>query len=435
MLKKVLVAHLLLMFTSSCQQSQHPKNQKYKPNILLILADDVGQEVLGSYGGTSYTTTHLNQLALSGLRFDHAYSMPVCHTSRLCLITGQYPFRLENPSWGTFPKSWEQRTLPNLLKKAGYATAIAGKWQLALLKDDVEHPFRLGFDEYSLFGWHEGPRYYSPLIWENGKIRSNTTNHYGPDIYVEFLINFMKRNLNQPFFAYYSMALCHDVTDDLKEPVPFGPHGRYDSYTEMVEAMDNRIGQLVTALDQLGLREKTLIFFTADNGTPKRSILSVKNGRFIRKQIVSQFGEVPINGGKGELTDAGTRVPTIANWQGVLPGDNVTQELMDLSDLLPTFAELAGAEIPWKTSLDGKSLAGILTDKPGRGRDWVFSEHRSHSWVRTREWKLYQNGQLFNMITDPSEKYPVPEDWNPLSSSIPRNELKAIFNKLYSKKN
>ena len=199
-----------------------------RPNILLILADDVGREVLECYGGSSYKTPNLNQLAASGAMFEHCYAMPVCHPTRVTLMTGQYPRHLNNPKWGSFPKHAESRTFANVAKNAGYATAVAGKWQLCLLKDDMEQPQRMGFDEWSLFGWHEGPRYHEPMIYENGVLRTDTAGTYGPDLYVDFLVDFMQRNhrRNKPFLAYYSMTLCHDVTNDLEAPVPHGPRGR-----------------------------------------------------------------------------------------------------------------------------------------------------------------------------------------------------------------
>lgn len=421
------MAVLLLAASASCRQVREVPSEPEQPNILLILADDVGREVLGSYGGTSYPTPHLDRLARTGLRFEHAYSMPVCHPSRICLMTGRYPFRLGHPVWGTFPGRWEERTLPQILRRAGYATAIAGKWQLTLLREDPEHPFRLGFDRYCLFGWHEGPRYYEPLIWQNGRIRPDVREEYGPDVYVRFLTDFMERHRPGPFFAFYSMALCHDVTDDLEHPVPFGPRGRYDSYREMVEAMDQRVGRLVDALDHLGLREKTLIFFTTDNGTPKRSIITVRNGKLIREPVSSRMGERIIPGGKGDLTDAGTRVPTIANWKGTLPQGESTDAMMDFSDLLPTLAELAGAKIPSEQTLDGTSFAPLLRGEPAEGRDWVFAEHRGRSWVRTRDWKLYRDGRFFQMTADPDETQSVASDQEPDVRGRLQNALDTLF--------
>jgi len=424
---RTLMTVLLLAAAASCRQGQDIPAEPEQPNILLILADDVGREVLGSYGGTSYPTPHLDQLARTGLRFEHAYSMPVCHPSRVCLMTGRYPFRLGHPVWGTFPEEWEERTLPQLLKRAGYATAVAGKWQLTLLREDPGHPFRLGFDQYSLFGWHEGPRYYEPLIWENGRIRSDVQDLYGPDVYVRFLTDFMERHQSGPFFALYSMALCHDVTDDLEEPVPFGPRGRYDSYSEMVEAMDQRVGRLVEALNRLGLREKTLIIFTTDNGTPKRSIITARDGKLFREPVSSKMGELTIPGGKGDLTDAGTRVPTIANWTGTLPPEQTTEALIDFSDLLPTLAELGGAEIPPAESLDGTSFAPLLRGGSSPGRDWVFAEHRGRSWVRTREWKLYRDGRFFQMTADPNETRAIPGDREPAVRGHLQTALDTLF--------
>ena len=162
-----------------------------KPNILLIMADDVGTDVLGSYGGGSYKTPRLDQLTESGMRFTHCYSMPVCHPTRIALMTGRYPFRLKNPKWGSFPKDAEQQTFAHVMKKAGYATAVAGKWQICMMRDDLDHAQRLGFDESCLFGWHEGPRYHSPMIYQNGELRKGLKDRYGPDVYVEFLIDFI----------------------------------------------------------------------------------------------------------------------------------------------------------------------------------------------------------------------------------------------------
>ena len=138
-----------------------------------------------------------------------------------------------------------------MLQQAGYATAIAGKWQLGLMKHDLQQPARLGFDEWSLFGWHEGPRYHEPMIYENGKLREDTKGKYGPDLYVQFLIDFIRQNRQKPFLAYYSMALCHDVTDDLEKPVPYGPDGHWLTYEEMANDMDHQVGKLITALDDM----------------------------------------------------------------------------------------------------------------------------------------------------------------------------------------
>ncbi len=423
-----LIASLALSW--ACRVQPEPVANVEPPNILLILADDVGREVLGSYGGTSYETPHLDDLATSGMRFDHSYSMPVCHPSRISLLTGRYPFQVDNPEWGTFPRTSETQTVAHSLRNAGYATAISGKWQLTLLKDDLDHPHRLGFDEYCLFGWHEGPRYYRPLIYQNGRRRGDVADRYGPEVYTDFLIDFIGRNRDRRFFAFYSMALCHDVTDDLEAPVPFGPRGRYDSYAEMVAAMDEQIGRLVAAVNELGLREKTLILFTTDNGTAKRSIITAEGGKLIREDVVSRLGEVLVPGGKTELTDGGTRVPTIASRRGTLEEGTLLGDLIDFSDFFPTLAEIGGAELPSGVSLPGKSFAPGLRGEPGAGRDWVFSEHKGESWVRSHDWKLYRDGRLFHMASDSREQRPV-EAEGPTGAVEARQALESVLQDLF----
>ena len=390
-----------------------------KPNIVLILADDVGQEALGCYGGESYRTPHLDALAASGIRFRHGYSQPVCHPTRVNLLTGRYPLRLGNPKWGSFPKEEEPNTFAHALKRAGYATAVAGKWQLALLGRDLDHPRRLGFDEYSLFGWHEGPRYWRPLIWQNGKKRDDVADRYGPEVYCDFLIDFIRRNKAKPFMAFYSMALCHDVTDDLKEHVPFGPgKDRYDDFKEMVEAMDREVGRLVGALDRMGLREKTLILFTGDNGSPTRSIAGVRDGKLTREPVVSKRRGADVPGGKGSMTDGGTRVPLLASWKGAVKPGQVVDDLVDMSDYFPTFLELAGAKPPDGVRLDGRSFAPRLRGEEGKGRPWVSAERRGGRWVRTQRWKLYDDGRLFDLKADPMEKRPMAAH-NRLAKAVP----------------
>ncbi len=396
-----------------------------RPNILFIMADDVGCDALRCYGGTSYKTPRLDELARRGVRFTHCFSMPVCHPTRVCLLTGRYPFRLGRPRWGSFPRGAEEQTFAHLLQRAGYATAIAGKWQLCMLRDEPDHPHRLGFQRYCLFGWHEGPRYYQPMIYQDGEVRGDVADRYGPDVYTEFLIDFMRDNRQRPFLAYYSMALCHDVTDDLQQPVPHGPYDRYDNYQEMIEGMDERVGRLVDALDELELREKTLVLFTTDNGTPKSYIHSAVDGKLVRKPIVMRRGAAEVRGGKGELTDAGTNVPLIASWPGAVPPGQVSDDLVDFSDFLPTFAELAGAELPPGVNIDGHSFASRLRGDPFPARKWAFAERGKNYWVRTQRWKLYDDDRLFDVANDAREQHPRGRGDDTPESAAARRQLQA----------
>lgn len=378
------------------------------PNIVLIFADDVGREVLGCYGGTSYQTPNIDALAEGGNRFLHCYSMPVCHPSRVCLLTGRYPSTLGNPKWGGFPEAEAKQTFAALLREAGYATAVAGKWQLALLKNNPDHPQELGFDESSVFGWHEGPRFHEPMIYENGTVREDTAGTYGPDLYVDFLSDFMEKNREQPFMIWYSMALCHDVTDDIGKPVPFYKDDRWMNYGEMVDSMDEMVGRIVKAVDDLGLREETLILFTTDNGTAAASYLGVdENGKMYKHKVESEFGGKMIQGGKGKMNDWGTRVPLIANWPGKIEPDHAYGDLIDFSDFLPTMLELAGAQLPEGLELNGQSFAPRLLGTGAGPRTWVYAEHRGKAWTRNHRFKLYDDGRFFHMENDPEETTPM----------------------------
>ena len=378
-----------------------------QPNILFILADDVGSEVLECYGGESYRTPQLNRLAADGLRFTHAYAMPVCHPTRTTLLSGQYPARMGSPEWGTYPPDAERHTLAQVLKNAGYVTAIAGKWQLALLGEDPTHPHRLGFDQYALFGWHEGPRYYEPHIRRNGELLQDVAARYGPDVYCDFLIEFMNTPRSEPFFALYSMALCHDVTDDLDQPVPVGPQGRYQSFAEMVAAMDERVGRVVSAVDEAGNGNDTLIIFFTDNGSPRQTIVAAQGKELIRRPVVSQRDGVEVPGGKATLTDAGTRVPLLIRWKGRVEGGQTTDQLVDSSDFYPTLAEIVGATLPSDVEIDGQSFAGLLSGEREPSRQWVYAERKGKSFVKTQRWKLYNDGRYFNVEHDTEERRPL----------------------------
>ncbi|MCG8602413.1 MAG: sulfatase-like hydrolase/transferase [Verrucomicrobiales bacterium] len=384
-----------------------------RPNILLIFADDVGTDVIGAYGGESYPTLHIDALAAGGAKFTHGYAMPVCHPSRISLMTGKYPTRFGKAGmkWGDYPDAAEGHSIGDRMRAAGYATAVAGKWQLCFMRDDLKQPERTGFDEWALFGWHEGGRFNDPFIYQNGELRNDTSGEFGPDLYVEFLVDFMERSNDEgkPFFAYYSMALCHDVTDDLKdEHVAFYKDGRWMNYAEMAAAMDDMVGRLIFHLNRMGIREDTLVIFTTDNGTAGKSYLTVDgNGKMVRPKVVSvQNGEI-VPGGKGKLDDTGTRVPFIANWPGTIEPGRIINEMVDLTDLLPTFEELAGAE-PDGVRRDGISFAPLLLGRNReRQRPWVFIEHRGKKAIRSPDWKLYGDGRFFDMQADPKEKRPL----------------------------
>lgn len=401
------------------------------PNIVFILADDFGTEVLGCYGGSTYSTPNIDALAETGLKFNQCYSAPLCSPSRVKLLTGRYGFRT-GQKWGYIPPN--EITFGHLLKGAGYKTAISGKWQMALLKDDPTHIKKMGFDESCVFGWHEGPRYHEPYIYENGEIKTGVKDKYGPNVYAEHLIDFIKKNKDDHFLAYYSMSLPHAISNDLKTPPPFGAKGRYETYKENVEYADLLVGKVIQALDDLNIRKKTLIIFSGDNGTPYEYITKFENGKYIEEPVYSKIRDTVLQGGKKFMTDAGTHVPLIANWQGVTLQGEINNDIIDFSDFLPTLIEFSKAKLPNDRIIDGNSFAPQIMGKKGNPRKWAYQQWEGKAWIRSQEWKLYEQGDLFDMINDPYEKHPIDQANDNEESQKIRHYLSKELTKLKTNK-
>ncbi len=386
------------------------RQESRPPNILLIMADDIGIEGFGCYGGTSYETPNIDLLAGEGLRFTHAYAQPLCTPTRVQLMTGKYNHR----NWlyfGVLDPS--ERTFGHLMAAAGYRTCIAGKWQLRSY-DPVSypgsenrrgkgmHPGDAGFEGYSLFHAgnteDKGSRYGDPTFLRDGTLFKEVKGAYGEDFSVEYICDFMENHRDEPFFIYYPMALPHgpmvptpisaDWNDPGKRLKPDMSH-----YPDMVKYMDLLVRLLVDKLEELELLEETLVLFYADNGSHKR--------------IVSMMDEVPVTGGKGYTTQTGIRVPLVAYWPGtVKPG--VTDDLVDASDFLPTLAELGNVDIPRDWHTDGKSFAPRLLGGEGKSREYAFFWYDPRpGWDKdqfTREifaldhhYKYFEDGRMFDI--------------------------------------
>lgn len=425
-MKLIFVVILSAIILSGCEKE--PENEL--PNIVFILADDLGTEVLGCYGGSTYATPNIDALAVTGLKFTQCYSAPLCSPSRVKLLTGRYGFRT-GQKWGYIPP--DEITFGHLLKDAGYKIALSGKWQMALLKDDTEHIKKMGFDENCVFGWHEGPRYHEPYIYENGKIKNDVKDKYGPDVYADYLIDFIKRNKDEPFLAYYPMSLPHEISNDMETPPPFGDKGRYETYKENVEYADLLVGRVIQTLNDLNIREKTLIIFSGDNGTPYDYITKYENGKYIEEPVYSKIGDTILQGGKKYMNDAGTHVPLIVNWLGVTPQGQINNDLIDFSDFMPTFVELAGGVLPNDRIIDGQSFAPQIAGKKGDPRKWAYQQWEGKTWIRTQNWKLYEGGNLFDMINDPFEKQPIGQTNDNDESKDIRNYLSQELKKLKKK--
>ncbi len=374
-----------------------------KPNLILILADDLGFETIGANGGSSYRTPALDQLAATGARFTHCYSQPLCTPTRVQLMTGLSNARNYLTFGNMDPKA---ATFASLLKPAGYATCIAGKWQLGR---DLELPKRFGFDESCLWQhMRRPPRYANPGLEINGVEKDFAHGEYGPDLVNDYALDFIERHKDRPFLLYYPMMLTHapyQPTPDSKtwDPKAIGESVNHapQHFGDMVAYMDKLIGKLVAKVDALDLRGHTLILFLGDNGT----------GRGTR----SMMGGREIIGGKGMTTRAGMHVPLIANWPGHIPAGTVSHDLVDTTDFMPTLLEAAGARLPASTRFDGRSFLPQLRGEKGQPRDWIYSWYspRQGADLRVREFtfdqrfKLYRSGEFFDLENDVEEKHPL----------------------------
>lgn len=398
----ILVAAVVTIIVPSSGAVSHPDSPHKGPNILLIMADDLGYETIGYGGGTSYHTPHLDDLARTGTWFENYHTSPVCTPSRVSMLTGRHAHQVTT-RWAHLPD--DAITFGSVLKEVGYKTALAGKWQMGHLDRTPYQIKKMGFDVSAAWGYGEGPRYWSPLIYQNSTPLTFPANRYGPDIDSEFLIDFMATNKTSQILAFYPMCLAHNP----KEWEPRGPNGRWKTYKERVEYLDKIVGKLVSSLDGLGIRENTLILFTSDNGTPR--------------EITSYVGNRAVLGGKGSLTDAGTRVPLIANWPGTTPAGKKNRDLLHVTDFMPTLVELAGARLPGKMA--GTSFVPQLLGQEGTPRSWIYMQWRDNAWVRTRYWKLYRDGRLFDMFNDPYEESPIGKETT--ASAAARSELRPIL--------
>ncbi|MSU66162.1 MAG: arylsulfatase [Opitutus sp.] len=373
-----------------------------KPNVVFILADDLGYECLGAYGGTSYQTPNLDKLAASGIRFDRCYAQPVCTPTRAQLMTGQYNIR-NYYSFGEIDRA--ATTFAHLFKAAGYTTCMAGKWQLGR---DAGLPAKFGFDEYALWQHtRRPPRYANPGLEINGVEHDYTHGEYGPDICQDYALDFLRRKKDGPFFLYCSLMLTHWPflpTPDSPDWDPkaigedVGRDGKH--FAEMVAYMDKQVGQLLAQLDALHLRENTLIIFMGDNGTDLRAS--------------SQMGARTVVGGKSTTTDAGMHVPFLVSWAGKVRPGSTCADLIDTTDFIPTLIDAVALKAPAGMLLDGRSFYPQLRGEKGHPREWYYSWYArngdlpsAREFAATTRYKLYRTGEFYDTTKDVLEKHPL----------------------------
>lgn len=371
-----------------------------KPNIVLIMADDFGYECVTANGGQSYQTPNVDRLAATGMRFEQCHVQPLCTPTRVQLMTGLYNVRNYIEFGSMDPKA---TTFAHLLKAAGYATGICGKWQLGVASDS---PQRFGFDDALL--WHHmrrASRYPNPGFERNG-VAEDHKGGYGPTVVNDFALDFITRHQREPFFLYYPMLLTHSPFQPTPESRDWDPsmteRDRHDvkNFADMTAYMDKMVGRVIAKLEELGLREKTLVIFLGDNGTGV--------------DITSRFNGESYPGGKGRSTARGTHVPLIVNWPGSVPAGTVNRDLVASVDFLPTVCEASGASLPPSLPIDGRSFLPQALGRKGEQREWAYFWYApdggataKYEFAMSTEHKLYRDGTFFDLKSDPFEEKPL----------------------------
>ena len=390
-----------------------PVTDAPRPNIIFILADDVGLGEVSCTGADRFKTPNIDALAKTGLSFDTCYSMPMCGPSRFTFLTGRYPFRTglaSNNSFGkanagSYMPAQQEIMISSVMKTAGYVTGAAGKWGQM-----PKEPSQWGFDE-SIAAISSGVYWKGKYIL-NGKSMSLPEGKYLPDLTHDFIVDFINRHKEKPFFLYYPMIHIHIPI----QPTPDSKQGASADqlYTDNINYMDKLVGKLIAELDRLKLRERTLIIFTGDNGSIRPSAYTPVKG----KQI---FGH------KASMQEGGSHVPMIANWPGTTPAGAVNHDLVDFTDFFTTFAQLGRASLPQGVTLDGHSIVPQIRGEKGNPREWVYVELMGRSFVRDTRWKLSNDGGFFDLKDAPFNEIPVPKDTTDAAAITAIKKLQAVL--------
>jgi len=407
-------ASIIASHSIGCARQLSGKSAKARPNIVFILADDLGWKDVGYHGG-SLKTPNIDQLAAEGTRLEQFYVQPVCSPTRSSLMTGRYPMRyglqvgVVRP-WANYGLPLEERTLAQAIKEAGYETAICGKWHLGHLNSQYL-PTARGFDHQ--YGHYNGALDYfthirdGALDWhrDDQPVREEG---YTTDLLADESVRLIERHdATRPLFLYVPFNAVHS---------PFqAQQGYIDQYKDiqaknkrifaaMVTSMDNAVGRIVSALDKRDVRQNTLIIFCSDNGG-----------------LAGVSDNGPLRGHKGLLYEGGIRVPAIVVWPGVLKAGAVVDEPLHIVDMFPTLIKLAGGTLEQPLPLDGKDAwPTIAQGKPSPHEEILLNVTPANGAIRCGDWKLAWNGgiganeagkkaernvfELFNLAEDPYEK-------------------------------
>ncbi len=434
-------ARLLLLFLAllglGSALGAAPATPATKPNILFILADDLGFAELGCNGSDRYQTPHIDALAKAGVRFTRFYTVPLCGPSRALILTGRYAFRtgaVSQDACKTVIRTGEkaERMIPTVLKQAGYATAMIGKWgQLSPSGDPAEWGFDHDF-HFKGSGMYWNSKVAKPMS-EGGQVRGDPDSYvidgktikvkddeYIPDLLHKDATAWLEAHRHGPFFLYYSMSHVHGEILPTPDSAP-APKGETEDarrkrhYADNIGYMDKLVGKLMAELDRLKLRENTLVVFMGDNGSAKPNAPD------------ATIGGRRIEGEKGSMKEGGGLVPFFATWPGVTPAGKVNPNVADASDLLPTFAEVAGAPLPTGRVIDGRSLVSQLKGADTSPRTWAYCQLSNNYYVREAGWKLDQAGTLYDMKDAPFKEVAVAADTKDAAAVAARERLAAAL--------
>jgi len=416
-----------------------------RPNVVFILADDLGWGDLGCYGQTKIRTPNIDRLAAEGMRFTQAYAgNAVCAPSRCCLMTGKHPGHAhvrDNRQWkpdqqwsGQIPLPAETVTLPKMFKEAGYATGAMGKWGLGSPENSGD-PAKQGIDYF--FGYYcqaHAHNHYPQYVWRNGaKVPldgndgSATGKQYTQDLFEAEALKFVREHKDKPFFMYLPFTVPHlalqvpaDSLAEYKDKFPETPYRgkQYQphdtpraAYAAMVTRMDRTVGRVTDLLKELKLDQNTIVIFASDNGAI--DAYAGTDARF--------FGALGnLRGMKGSLYEGGIRVPLVVRWPGHIKPPTTIDLPVAFWDLMPTLCEAAGIETP--KGLDGVSVLPMLTGRGEQARHeffyWEFPSYGGQQAVRAGHWKAVRQNlmkgpsgwELYDLDTDPSESKNVAPD-------------------------
>ncbi len=383
------VVKFLVSITILCQFANMVLSEEpLRPNILIIFTDDQGYADLECYGNTKNKTPVMNRFAEEGTRFTSFYSQSVCGPARSALLTGRYPVR--SHGW-SMPA--DEITFAELIRKVGYQTACIGKWDVSNRKAIIDRmPNAQGFDYY-----------FGPLgANDNGIVKFHENNEEAGEtrdmgslikMYTDKSIDYLKhgRDPDKPFILYLCHTMMHTIID---ASAKFKGTSEGGLYGDVVEEFDFETGRLLAVLDELGLRDSTLVIYTSDNGPWSQvAYTSTKKGHPEGSIFWGEKG--PLRGGKGSVYEAGSRVPCIVRWPGKVPAGRVSDAIFATIDFMPTFAQLTGFEVPEDRTIDGIDQTGLILGKTEKGREtFVYDQINTPSLgIRSGRWKLLAPGR------------------------------------------